>query len=272
MTSTAPGTSAPVTGWASTDPVDDTLLRQFVHAWSGALAEPVRWAGGTVAHDDAFAVCDLGRPASFFNSAVLLQPPRPDGWDVALDAVERQAFTGGSGRVHLWSAWPTPDLTARDWSLAGHPPVLVRPPGGPLPSPAPGLEVREVGDARELRQWERVVVEGYPLADLQPHRPEALFGPGVLAGRMRAWVGCAEGEPAAAGASCVVDGLHVLVIGVVLPRFRGRGYWRSLLRTRLEAHPGLPCASLFSDLSRPGAQRHGFWPLSRVTLWTRERP
>lgn len=270
---TITNSEAPVltTGWESSTPTDDTLLRQFVHAWAGALAEPVDREGGSVIRTETHALGDLGRPASFFNSAVLLQPLPPGGWHVALDVVERTAFAGGTGQVYLWSPWPTPDLRARAWTLGGHPPVLFRPPGGPLPTPAPDLVIREVCDAEGLATWERVVVEGYPLRDLHPHRRGSLFGPAVLGGRMRAWVGYVGRQPAAAAASCVVEGLHVLVVGVVLPRFRGRGYWRTLLRTRLAAYPELACVSLFSDLSRPGAQRHGFWPLARMTVWIRER-
>jgi hypothetical protein len=35
---------------------------------------------------------------------------------------------------------------------------------------------------------------------------------------------------------------------------------------------GLPSASLFSDMSRAGAERNGFLPISRFTLWRRPRP
>ena len=126
------------TGWECDQPVGDTLLRRFLHGWAGALTDPVARSGGRVVREDAFAICDLGRPGSFFTSVVLLQPPGPDGWDAVLDDVERRVFRDGTGEVHLWSAWPTPDLSARSWSLAGHPPVLFRPPGGPLPHPCGG--------------------------------------------------------------------------------------------------------------------------------------
>ncbi|HLN78095.1 MAG TPA: hypothetical protein VK204_13685 [Nocardioidaceae bacterium] len=258
------------TGWEPGLPHDDTALRNFVLAWAESLAGPVRAQGGRVVRTADALTADLGRPGSYYTSAVLLRPPRPDEWDQALDGVERTMFRSGAGPVHLWSAWPTPDLSERDWRLEGHPPFLLRPPGGLIPEAA-GLDVREVVERADLRIWERVVVEGYPLADLQPWRPGVLFRDGVLSSGLRMWVGYSGREPVAAAASYVAFGLHVLAIGVVLPRVRGQGYWRSLLRTRLAAHPDLPSASLFSDMSRPGAQRHGFWPISRFTLWVRDR-
>ncbi|HLU56995.1 MAG TPA: hypothetical protein VKZ81_16165 [Pseudonocardia sp.] len=46
-----------------------------------------------------------------------------------------------------------------------------------------------------------------------------------------------------------------------------------MVRSRLQAAPALPAAALFSDDSRPGAERvFGFLPSSRFTLWGRFRP
>lgn len=259
------------TGWEDHLPPEDTELRRFVLAWSESLAGPVGVAGGRVVRTSDAVTTDLGRPASYYSSAVLLRPPDPSRWDEVLDGVERTMFRRGTGSVYLWSPWPTPDLSARAWRLEGHPPFLLRLPGGDLPPAAADLDVREVSDAGELRTWERVVVEGYPMPELLPWRPGSLFTDRALSSGLRLWVGYAEGEPVAAAASFVAHGLHVLAVGVVLPRARGRGYWRTLLRTRLAAYPDLPCGSLFSDMSRPGAQQHGFWPITRFTLWSRER-
>lgn len=259
------------TGWEPDLPPRDTELRRFVLAWAEALAGPVRASGGRVRRTEDAVTCDLGRPGSYYSAAVLLRPPAPGRWDQVLDDIERTMFSSGSGPVHLYSAWPTPDLSARDWNLEGHPPFLLRPPGGALPEAADDLEVREVTDAEDLRVWERVVVEGYPLPDLLPWRPGVFFTNDVLSSSLRLWLGRAEGEPVAAAASYVAHGLHVLAIGVVLPHARGSGYWRTLLGTRLATFPDLPCGSLFSDMSRPGAEQHGFWPISRFTLWVRER-
>jgi hypothetical protein len=176
---------------------------------------------------------------------------------MVVDEVEELLLAGpGSGDVLLWSAWPTPDLRRRGWQLEGHPPLLYRPAGGPLPL-AGDLEVRRASDAAALADWERVAVEGYPLGDLAPWRPGVLFDTRVLASPLRLWVGYADERPVGAAASYVAHGLHVLALGVVLPEARRRGYWQALLRARLIDLEGLPSASLFSEMSRAGAERNG---------------
>jgi hypothetical protein len=59
---------------------------------------------------------------------------------------------------------------------------------------------------------------------------------------------------------------------VVLAEARRRGYWQGLLRARLADLDELPSASLFSDMSRAGAERNGFLSITRFTLWRRSRP
>jgi hypothetical protein len=260
------------TGWEPEVPVGDTLLRQFVHALADSLAGPIQALGGRVARSDALVAADLGRPASYYNGATLLRPPDPGGWSPIIDEVERLLLAGPvTGDVYLWSPWGTPDLRRRGWVLEGHPPFLFRPLGGSLPPAALGLEVRAVSDAAALAEWERVVVEGYPFDDLAPWRPGVLFDERVLATPLRLWLGRVGGRPVGAAASYVAHGFHVLALGVVLPEARRRGYWETLLGARLAEHPGLPSGSLFSDLSRPGAERNGYVPITRFTLWRHPR-
>jgi hypothetical protein len=85
---------------------------------------------------------------------------------------------------------------------------------------------------------------------------------------MRFWLVRAAGRVVGAAASYVGVGLHLVAMGVVFSDARWRGYWKTLLRVRLEAYLDLPSASLFSD-SRPCAQRHHYHPLFCRTLWTR---
>jgi hypothetical protein len=229
------------------------------------------WAG-RVERRAGLVAGDLARPAASYNGVTLLRPPAPEAWGMLVDEVEQMLLAGsGSGDVFLWSAWPTPDLRRRGWELEGHPPLLLRPASGPLP-PASDLDVRRVNDAAALATWERVAVEGYPLGDLAPWRPGVLFDERVLATRLRLWVGYADGRPVGAAASYVAHGLHVLALGVVLAEARRRGYWQALLRARLADLEGLPSGSLFSDMSRAGAERNGFLPVTRFTLWRRTRP
>jgi hypothetical protein len=214
-----------VTGWEPEVPVGDTVLRRFVHAWAESLAGPVAAVGGCVERRGGLMLGDLARPAAYYNGATLLRPPDPDAWGTVVGEIEEVLLAGpGGGDVYLWSAWPTPDLWRRGWQLEGHPPLLYRPVGDPLP-PAGDLQVRRVRDAAALADWERVAVDGYPLGDLAPWRLGVLFDRRVLASPLRLWVGYADGCPVGAAASYVAHGLHVLALGVVLPEARRGGYW-----------------------------------------------
>jgi hypothetical protein len=260
------------TGWEPTTLLSDTLMHRFVHAYAGSLWEPVERMGGRVVHDSRFVVHDLRRPAAFENGVTLLAPLRADGTAV-MDAVDGH-LEGGTGRVWLWSAWPTPDLGRRGWQLSGHPPVLVRPAGPPPPSPDSDVEVVEVEDQSALDAWQDVVIRGYPLDGLQDtsgvskrYLDDRVLDPGTH----RLWLGILDGRPVAAGAAHITAGMNVFAMGATLPAARGRGAWNALAARRLAACTQLPAASLFSDDSRPLAERLGFVPLHRWTLWTRQR-
>ena len=81
----------------------------------------------------------------------------------------------------LISAWPTPDLRPHGLALIGHPPLMVRFPSPRPDSPGPEADVREVKDSDELMVAERVLVEGYPMLELEPLKPGALLGPDAAA-------------------------------------------------------------------------------------------
>ena len=258
------------TGWEPDVPIGDTVLRRFVfgvaHAWEPA----VRAMAGRVIRHDAFTLADLGHPAGFGNSVTLLQPLPPDPTPV-LDEIEA-LLSDGTGAVALISAWLTPDLHHRGWQLLGHPPFHLRP-VAPLPVAASpdGFEIRRVTDADSVRDFERVVVEGYPFPDVAPgglvdERVLTATGP-------RLEVGYLDGRPVTAAARTVAHGLVHLLLGATLPEARHLGCWAAMVRSRLVDQPELPAVALFSDDSRPGAERlFGFLPISRFTLWLRPRP
>lgn len=261
-----------MTGWEPEAPVGDTLLRRFVFALSAASEQPVAAMGGLVSRCAEFAVADLGRPAGLGNAVTLLQPlavDDPERAGAVLDAVEA-TVARGSGAVCLVSAWPTPDLRRRGWQLLGHPPFHLRPPALLPPTPVEGFRVAPVVDAAGLRDFERVVIDGYPLPDV---RPGTLFDERMLGTGLHLEVGYLDGRPVAAGARHTAHGLVVLLLGATLPSVRRRGCWSAMVRSRLGAAPELPAAALFGDDSRPGAERlFGFLPITRFTLWVRQRP
>jgi hypothetical protein len=120
-------------GWEPELPVSDTLLRRFLFNLAAFNELPAVAAGARVLHRDDLAAADLGRPAAMHNAAVLLRPPPFERPGETLDLVEGFFDGQGTGEAYLWSVWPTPDLRPRGWVLEGHPPLLLRPAGGPPP-------------------------------------------------------------------------------------------------------------------------------------------
>lgn len=258
------------TGWEAGTAISDSLSRRWLHHWADYAEAFALAAGGTTYRDDRFALADYRRPSGMFNAATLLAPP--SDWDGLLDEIDTR-FAGGRGEVYLWSIWPTPGLRERGWTLEGHPPLLIRPPAALAPVGAVDPAPVPVRDECDLAAWERVVVTGYPLTELLALGPDRLADPGLLDdGRLRLWLGHDEiGRPVTASAQFVAQGLASLAFGVTLPEARRRGHWAAHARHRLRSQPDLWHAGVFSDFSRPGAERLGFVPIIRFTLHRRAR-
>lgn len=260
------------TGWEPDAPLDDTLLRQSVFGLAATNVDVARAMGGRVLDEDGILAADLGVPNAIFNTAVVTHPPDPAAWEAVAGTVEAFFAGGTSGRVFLFSPWPTPDLRARGWELEGHPPLLVRPAGLALPDAPSDLDIRQVTDQDTLTDCKRVLVDGFPFDEHQPFDPKAWLDARVLGlPGHELYLGYREGRPVTAGWLVRHEGLGVLVMGATLPEARRRGYWTGMLRRRLERVGDAVTASLFSDDSRPGAERYGFLPLLRFTAWHRDR-
>jgi hypothetical protein len=262
------------TGWEPGLAVDDTLVRRFLFHQADVHDVFVQAGGGLSLRTPSVALADLGHPGGYWNAAVLLAPP--SDWTAAVDEVE--AFLApGVGPAHLWSAWPTPDLSARGWSLSGHPPLLVRPPAAVVPLPAaataPGIDVRPVRTPADLADWERTAVEAYPLPGVDLATPGRFAARPLLDDpRVGLWLACDGGRPVAAGAAVTACGVTSLAFGATRPDARHRGTWRRLAVERLAATPDQWAVGIFSDDSRPGAESLGFVPVLRLTLWILDRP
>lgn len=260
-------------GWRPGTPTDDTVLRRGVLALAAAWELTGKAGGGRVNRDGRYTAVDLGRPSGFFNSATLLQPLRDDGFEAAIDQIERFFAQPGHGAALLWSPWPTPDLTDRGWTLQGHPPLLYRPAGMPVKRRhRDDLEVVEVSSSAELAAWCRLAVEAFPFDDVNP--PSELIDATVLEdSRYRFIVARVAGHDVAVACQVVVADTNVLLIGATHPEHRGHGYYGTLIADRLARHPDLPAVTIVSDDSRPVLVEHfGLIPISRFTLWERPRP
>jgi hypothetical protein len=260
-------------GWEPHREVADGLVRRFVFAYASSMAGPVAALGGTVVRRDGFVLHDLGHPAGYYNGVTLLRPLPYAGWQDVVAELDATIDRDAGGELLLWSAWPTPDLSSLGWDRVGHPPLLLLPPRlEPVPPPPSWLRVEPVEDARRLADWERVAVEGYPFTSSQPVRPGVLVDDRLLRDPgFHAWVGYDGGTPVTIGTSYIAHGCHVFALGVTLPTHRGRGAWQAMAHRRLAAFPQLPALSLFSDMSRPPAERIGFLALSRWTVWSLPR-
>lgn len=261
------------TGWRPQTPVGDTHLRRYVLNLAAAWESAATAMGQPTLRRMAWVAADLRRPTGLFNSVVLVQPLFGDDLHHALDEVE-SFYAHGTGEVHLWSPWPTPDLTGRGWRLEGHPPLLLRPPPGPVDvAPPAGLRIERVTDARGVDDWCRVAVEGFPLDEAQPYRSGDLLDGRILGDdRWRLFVGYTDGAPVCTGTLFVEHGLGHFFLAVTRPEARGHGYYGAMARRRMAEAADLPLAAIFSDLSRPVAERRlGFLPITRFTLWRLER-
>ena len=202
--------------------------------------------------------------------------PSPyDGWEAVLDELEEffavrpsgGERTGPTGHVLLFSPWPTPDLRARGWTSTATRPSWSarRPPCRPGPSPpAPDLRIVEVADAAALADFERTLVEAFPLADAAaPAARPASSGPrcstSPAGGSSSA---TATTEPVATAAAFVDYGVSDVNFVSTRREARGRGYGEVSRGRRRMADPALPAALLASDDGRPVYERMGYLPRS----------
>jgi GNAT superfamily N-acetyltransferase len=268
------------TGWESGAPAGDSLTRAFLLNSAESLVSPVRAMGGRVLANDALVATDLGRQTAYLNSVTSLQPLNEQNLDEVLSQIDEFYGFGSSvselsklsGVVMLWSAWPTPDLRARGWNLAGHPPLHLLPAGAVAPPDPPELDIRPVTDKTNLEVFEETAIVGFPFSDLLPYQPGSIFDERVLPDtRMRRWVGWVDGKSVGLSASFIDAGVINVALVATLPEARGKGYGAALTWRAALAEPGLPAMLLSSDMGRPIYDRMGFLPLYRFTLWYRDR-
>ena len=145
---------------------------------------------------------------------------------------------------------------------------------GPAPtSPHPGVDVHEVRDADELAIAERVLVEGYPMPELEPLTPGDLLNPTLLRPDTRVWVAWAAGAPAAVAAAHHHAGVTLVEYVATLPAARGRGAGAAVTWAATLSDPAAPAVLIASDDGRPVYERMGYIAVERWTVWLRpEQP
>lgn len=263
----------PESGWLADTPVEDNLLRQFLHNQAD-FADIVTGGFDGVTNRTADVALAASRClVPYFNEALLLRPilavddPVLDEIDAFFEASDAPAWV-------LLSAWPTPDLAGRGWELAGHPAFVVRTPTSPLRDaatrPDVDLAVRRATNGADVLAAEAVMVEGYPVEAAQG-RPGSAFPESLASTEVHLYIAAVDGTDVAVGAGHVAHGCVNLCGAATLPAARRTGAWGALVRTRVAEAPELPAVAFTSDFSRPGFEHLGFVSAFRFTLWMRSR-
>jgi len=260
------------TGYGVAAPAGDNLCNDYAQGLADgfmALADARR---DRVERGPDVAMNDGGSPSLFGNVVVVRRPVPDDEW-TALAARVHDFYAGHDGGPFIvFSAWPTPDLTARGFGRVGHPPLMYRPVGPVDDEPVAGLEVRPVTDATTADEYERTLVEAYPDQGLLPYAGRRFVpGDSWSTPGWHHWVGVLDGT-AVATASAYVGPHHIDVEMIsTRPEVRGRGVGRALTAAATVVAPDRPALLISSDDGRPVYERLGYVPILRFTLWAGHR-
>ena len=244
------------TGWEDTTPSSDTLTLAALRAMDERAAAWAEAAGGRVARPPGLNIADAGSPCLFYNAASAAAP-----LDLDLAAAAVAAFPPDRPFV-LLSPHPTPDLQPAGLQLMGHPPLMVRPPGGAAPALPPGVTVTEVCDPATLPTWDAVLAAGFGL-------PTSPAPPGLLGGPARFWLGHVDGEPVATALSWAGHGVVDVECVATLATHRRRGVGAAVTWAATLADPARPAVLISSDDGAGVYRAMGYLPITRWTMWFR---
>ena len=206
------------TGWEPELDAADSVVRGCVLVHASWAVTPARSLGRAWRDGPGWAGGHTGDRGALTNMVMLKQPP--------LD-LERVIHEVGelfpSGVPFLFvSPWPTPDLRPFGLGLVGHPPLMYRP-WRPLTDTTTDVDLRWVSTDAELAAAERVLVEGYPMPELQPFTPGCLYAPAMTDAATRIVVAYDGDTAIATAAAHSAHGVTLVEYVAVLPEARGRG-------------------------------------------------
>jgi hypothetical protein len=257
-------------GYSPVTPPGDNLLVDVVRDLGESYRLHAQHAGNRSMVDDELgvALADNGSPTPFANTVVPLRPLAAA--DATAFAQRCTSFFGphDGGGFAVWSVWPMPDLRPHGFVLGGHPPFMVREPGGrPAPMP-PGVRIERVADNASAADFETAMVDGFPVAELQPVQPGAYLGGNARhAPGWQHFVAYVDGRPVASSSAYV--GERVLRVDNVatLASHRGRGIGAAITWAATLAQPALPAVLFASDDGRPVYERMGYRAMFRGSFW-----
>ncbi len=250
-------------GWGISDPLDDTLVRAGVMSLADRISHMARAAGRPVVDDGRWVASSLSDRGMFSTAGIVTRPT--DDWSWVAPAL---AALGPPEAIKLLlSPFPTPDLRLDGLQLMGHPPFMVCPPRGPIPDRPPGLTIKQVQDDGDLGAFERILIEGYPLPDMDPAAAPSLFRPGYLGDRTHLYLGLLDGEPVATSGARVAAGVNHVEFIATLPAVRGRGIGLAMTQAASVSDPNCPAVLIASDHGRGVYESLSYLPVSRWTIW-----
>ena len=242
-----------------------TLTDRALAATAGRAVSTARSTGRPYRDEPGLAVAWQGDRGLFTNVACVRE--QPQDWE---DVLARVASTVPPGLpVILVAAGAVPDLSSAGWHLVGHPPLMVRAPGGTGPRIPAELTLTQVSDERGLETFERTLFEEYPDPGLLPYRWGSVYDGRVLGGATRFFLGRVAGRPLVTSAAHVAAGVNLVEMVATAAAARGRGYGAAASWVAATADPSLPAVLIASDSGRPVYERLGFTAVTRWTLWHR---
>jgi GNAT superfamily N-acetyltransferase len=247
-------------GWRGATPEDDTLLRGYVVGFGEMISGIGRALGARVLEDDDVIALDIGSDFFLANGAVLRRPIRDADLPGVVDRLHEFYAAGpGVGWV-LLSAWPSPSIERM--FLLGHPPFMVRPPGGEAPPDPPGLVVREAVDDGGMADFARALA-GYPA----PHTDVFADARVLDTSGLRFWVGYLDDRPVACAGAHTSEVCVDVEYVATHEDARGHGFGAALTWRATLADPTKPAVLIASDPGQPVYERMGYLRLMRLTMW-----
>lgn len=253
--------------WDRGLPADDNLVKAYVWSYAELVERTAAALGWPSRRTERFVAMDGSSAFPFQNIAVPLRPFGESEADDLLAEIKSFYAPRDGGPILLWCGFPTPALHDRGWLLMGHPPLMLRPPGGEAPALPDGLEVVPVTTADELEEFGTTMVEAFPVPELAG-RPFGGFGPGLLeVPGWSMWIGRLDGRAVATSAGFLHGGINDVEWISNRPEARGRGIGAAITWRPTLTDPTLPAMLIASDPGRPVYERMGYLRLTRFTLW-----
>jgi hypothetical protein len=250
-------------GWEPETPATDSLLRTFLEGTAARGETLAAVAGGRATRRDGIAMSDPESPIFFDNAAVLLAPCEYLDKDAVVAALHD--FYPDERGVLIFSAFPTWDLRDAGFTLMGHPPFMVRPPGGAGPATPDDLEIRRVDSEEEAAVFAQTIEAAYPMPGAAGSPlAKAYAAPGIAL-----FNGYYGDRCVATGGAWTADGVNDVNWISAMPETRRRGVGAAITYAATVVDPDAPAVLIASDDGVGVYERLGYIRLLRLTLWMR---